>query len=335
MSSAMFYQKGEEKSVLCGLCNHFCRIRPGQRGICGVRENRDGDLESLVYGKLIAAQLDPIEKKPLYHYLPGSLSYSVATVGCNFRCLHCQNSDISQLPRQNGPIVGKDTAPEEVVADALQVGAASISYTYTEPTIFFEFAYDTAVLAREAGLKNVFVSNGYMSEEALLTISPYLDAINVDLKGDDAFYKKVCKAKLEPVQRNIRQFVGLGVWTEVTTLVIPGYNDSDAQLEEVAGFLAETSPDMPWHVSAFHPSYRLLDAPPTSPGTIERAVKIGRQAGLHYVYAGNVSNMGDDTNCPQCGQSLVQRSYFRVLRNSVSKGRCPICGRSIAGVWGD
>lgn len=333
MTEAMFYEK-LDGDVRCGLCNQFCRIRSGKRGICGVRENQDGVLETLVYGKLIIAMhVDPIEKKPLYHFLPGHLSYSIATVGCNFRCLHCQNADISQMPAERDTIPGSYVEPETVVAEALDAGCRSVAYTYTEPTVFFEYALDVARLASESGLKNVFVSNGYMSEEAVRTIEPYLDGINIDLKGDDNFYKKVCGARLEPVKKNIELIWNLGIWVEVTTLLIPGYNDSDSQLKETAEFLAGVSPEIPWHVTAFYPTYKLRDAPPTSAETLRRAIRIGREAGISYVYGGNIPGEDENTICPRCGQVLVERSAFRIVKNNITGGKCPHCDRSIVGVW--
>lgn len=332
MKEALFYQR-LNGAVRCGLCHHFCKIQPGKRGICGVRENHEGELNTLVYGRLIAMNVDPIEKKPLYHFLPGSLSYSIATVGCNFRCKHCQNADISQLPVDAHRIAGEDVTPEEVVAGALQSTARSISYTYTEPTIFFEYALDVAVLARQAGLKNVFVSNGYMSKEAVQTISPYLDAINVDLKGDAPFYRQVCGAELEPVKQNIALLWELGIWVEVTTLIIPGYNDSEAQLRETARFLASVSTDLPWHVTAFYPTYRLRDARRTSAGDLRRAIQAGREAGLEHIYAGNVPGESDKTLCPQCGEVLVDRFAMRTMHNRIVDGKCPQCHTPIAGRW--
>jgi len=333
MTEAMFYDKLEGGDVRCGLCNHRCRIKPGKRGICGVRENQEGTLKSLVYGKLIAMHVDPIEKKPLYHFMPGHLSYSIATVGCNFRCLHCQNADISQMPAERGIIAGDYVPPEDVVSEAISAKCLSIAYTYTEPTIFFEYAYDVAKLAAGKGLKNVFVSNGYMTENAARTIEPYLDGINIDLKGDDEFYKKVCGARLDPVKRTIELMWNLGIWVEVTTLLIPGYNDSDSQLEDIAQFLAGISSDIPWHVTAFYPTYKLKDAPPTSAQILRRAIKIGKKAGIKYVYGGNIPGEDEDTLCPDCGKSLVDRFGFRVTRNSVVDGKCPDCGEKVAGVW--
>jgi pyruvate formate lyase activating enzyme len=329
---AQFWQK-LNGDVRCSLCHQECRIRPEQRGLCGVRENRDGNLMTLVYGKLVAANVDPIEKKPMFHFLPGSLAYSIATAGCNFRCLHCQNAEISQLPRERGSIPGSFMPPAEAVAEAKAYRCKSISYTYTEPTVFFEYAYDMCLLAREGGLKNVFVSNGYMGEEAAAKIMPILDGINIDLKGDDQFYKKVCGARLEPVQRNIELMHESGVWVEVTTLIIPGYNDSQEQLQEIAEFLAGVSTDIPWHVSAFHPMYRMKDVPSTGAAALRRGVEIGRKAGLEFIYTGNIPGESEGTRCPVCGEDLVERLGYRVMRNSVVDGRCPQCRTAIPGVW--
>jgi pyruvate formate lyase activating enzyme len=333
MTEAMFYEKIDGGDVRCGLCSHRCRIKPEKRGICGVRKNDGGTLNTLVYGKLIAMHVDPIEKKPLYHFIPGHLSYSIATAGCNFRCLHCQNADISQIPAGEGVIPGQFVEPERVVAEALAAGCLSIAYTYTEPTIFFEYALDVSRLAVEKGLRNVFVSNGYMTEEAARTIEPYLDAINVDLKGDDEFYKKVCGARVEPVKRTIELLWSLGIWVEVTTLLIPGYNDSDEKLRDIAEFLSGICPDIPWHVTAFYPTFKLRDAPPTAAKTIRRAAEIGRGAGLHFVYGGNIPGEDENTTCPRCGEALVERLGFRVARNGVVDGRCPSCGEEVAGIW--
>jgi pyruvate formate lyase activating enzyme len=330
---AQFWEKRDAGDVQCILCNQFCRIKPGKRGICGVRENQEGVLKTLVYGNPIAANVDPIEKKPLYHFLPGSLAYSIATMGCNFRCLHCQNADISQAPRETGRVSGEFVPPEEVVSEAQAYGCRTIAYTYTEPTMFFEYASDVAVLAKEKELKNVFVSNGYIGEGAARKIIPQLDGINIDLKGDDEFYKKVCGARAEPVRKNIELMWKEGVWVEVTTLLIPGYNDSEEQLRGLASFLAGVSPDMPWHVSAFYPTYKLRDAPPTGVESMRRALKIGQEAGIRYVYAGNISGESDDTFCPVCKEMLVERSRFMVLKDAIVDGHCPKCGTKIAGVW--
>ena len=329
---AQFWQK-LDGNVQCILCHQLCKIKPGKRGICGVRENQEGSLMTLVYGNLIAANVDPIEKKPFYHFLPGSLAYSIACMGCNFRCLHCQNADISQMPKEDGRILGEYAPPEVVVADAKAYRCKSIAYTYTEPTMFFEYAYDVCIPAREVGLKNVFVSNGYIGDEAATKLMPVLDGINIDLKGDADFYKKICGARVEPVKKNIERMWKEGVWVEVTTLLIPGYNDSDEQLKGYAEFISSVSPDVPWHVSAFYPTYKLTDIPRTGAESLRRGVKAGRDAGLRYVYAGNLPGVSEDTNCPECQEVLTKRSGFGVMRSSVSDGQCPHCKTPIAGVW--
>ena len=333
MKEALLYDKLEDQKVRCNLCNHRCLIGEGKQGLCQVRVNQGGTLYSLVYGKLVAENVDPIEKKPLFHVQPGSRSYSIATCGCNFRCLHCQNHEISQMPRDESRIIGWEVSPREVVRKAKASGCTSISYTYTEPTIYFEYALDVAKLAREAGLLNVFVTNGYMTSEALDTFHPYLDAANVDLKAaTDDFYKKICGARMEPVKESIRKMFSLGVWVEVTTLIIPGLNDDPEGLREIARFLLSISPDIPWHVSAFHPMYRLMDRPRTSASTLRRARELGLAEGLKYVYCGNIPGEGEDTHCPRCGTSLIRRIGFRVLENNVKDGHCPECGEAIQGL---
>jgi pyruvate formate lyase activating enzyme len=320
--------------VHCFLCAHHCRVEPGDLGLCGVRENRDGVLYTLVYGCPVSTAVDPIEKKPLFHFLPGSFSYSLATVGCNFSCSFCQNADISQMPRDRGRIVGRPLSPEQVVVAAREAGCASISYTYTEPTIYYEYARDTARLASRAGLKNVFVTNGYMTAETLVDIDGDLHAANVDLKSfSDDFYRTTVGARLKPVLDSIRRLWGMGVWVEVTTLVIPGRNDGDDELRSLASFVASVSPDIPWHVSRFHPTYRLLDVPPTPLTSVEKALRIGREEGLLYVYGGNVpGHSSESTACPGCGAALIERQGFRIRTDVVNHGRCPRCGRGIAGV---
>jgi pyruvate formate lyase activating enzyme len=335
MRQAMFQERKEQKKVQCGLCSHRCVISPGKRGICAVRENQEGILYSLVYDKVVARNIDPIEKKPLFHFLPGSLSYSIATPGCNFRCKHCQNADISQLPRdQGGMILGEKVAPGEIVEAAGRNRCSSISYTYTEPTIYYELAFDTAKLAAEAGLKNVFVTNGYITAEALKEIRPYLHAANIDLKGyTDDFYRNICGAKLQPVLDSIRLYRELGIWIEITTLVIPGHNDSDEQLMGIAKFIKSVGEDIPWHVSRFHPTYKLTDRHRTPFETLKRARQIGLDAGLRYVYEGNIPGEGEETFCWSCKRLLIKRIGFSVQANSVKKGMCPYCGARIDGIW--
>lgn len=329
----MFYERLGEGKVRCFLCAQHCIISPGKRGICAVRENIDGTLFSLVYGKVIARHIDPIEKKPLFHFYPGSRSYSIATVGCNFRCLHCQNYDISQYPKIYPDIPGEEMTPEEVVREAEITGCESISYTYTEPTIFFEFAYDCARLAHEKGIKNVFVSNGYTSPEATRTIAPYLDGNNIDLKGDDNFYKKVAGARLQPVLDTIKLMKELGVWVEVTTLIIPTYNDSEDFLRWVAEFIRSVDPSMPWHVTQFYPTYKLTDQPRTPISTLRRAREIGLKAGLKYVYEGNVPGEGgENTYCSECGELLIERFGFSLTTVKMKNSKCSNCGAKIEGI---
>jgi pyruvate formate lyase activating enzyme len=335
MKEALLYSPSEEGKVRCHLCNHRCLILPSQRGLCGVRENRGGTLYSLVYGRAVALNPDPVEKKPLFHFLPSTISFSIAAVGCNFRCLQCQNHEISQLPITAKRIEGRPVSPEEIVSLALQAGARSISYTYTEPTIYFEYALETAQLAREAGLRNVFVTNGYMTEEALRMIQPWLDAANVDLKSyDEAFYKRVCGARVEPVLDNLKLMKDLGIWVEVTTLVIPTLNDSDRELEAIARYLSSLGPEVPWHVSAFFPTYKMIDLPRTSAASLHRARRLGMEAGLRYVYCGNVpGDDGETTFCRGCGRRLIERAGFRVIRNDLVGGACGQCGVAVEGVW--
>lgn len=335
MKQAMFQEAREAKKVQCSLCSHRCLILPGKRGICAVRENRDGILYTLVYDKVIARHIDPIEKKPLFHFLPGSLSYSIATAGCNFHCKHCQNADISQQPRHLGGMMrGEKVSPSAIVEAALKERCESISYTYTEPTIYFELAYDTARLAAGAGLKNVFVSNGYTTPEALREIKPYLHAANIDLKGyTEDFYRTICGARLQPVLDSIRLYRELGIWLEITTLVIPGHNDSDEELKGIAQFVKSIGEDIPWHVSRFHPTYKLTDKPVTPVDTLKRARRIGQDAGLRYIYEGNVPGEGEDTLCWSCGKTVVQRIGFSVRENLVKDGKCGFCGVQIAGFW--
>lgn len=336
MMEALLYEKLPDRKVRCRLCHHRCTVKPGRRGICNVRENQDGLLNTLVYGKLIARHIDPIEKKPLFHVMPGSLSYSIATVGCNFSCRFCQNADIAQMPAdRDGMILGDTVSPEAVVRSAEKGGCRSIAYTYTEPTVYFEMAFETARIARQRGILNVFVSNGYMTPEAVEKIRPFLDAANIDLKAfSDDFYKTYCGARLEPVKETLKAMKKAGIFLEVTTLVIPGLNDAPEEMAALAGFIAaELGPETPWHVSRFHPVYRLTDRPPTPVATLIEARDIGLAAGLKYVYMGNVPGSGgEDTSCPGCGKTVIRRQGFHVSKNRLKNGSCPECGEKIHGL---
>jgi pyruvate formate lyase activating enzyme len=336
MNEAGFWESLADQKVHCHLCAHECKIDPGKRGICRVRENRNGTLYSLVYGRIISENIDPIEKKPLFHFLPGSSSYSIATVGCNFGCLHCQNFEISQYPRlHEGEIIGQPRSPEDIVAAALKSQSASISYTYTEPTIFLEFAQDTARLARVRGLRNVFVSNGFMTEPSAKALAEVIDADNIDLKSfRDDHYRKVCKARLQPVLDTIVRLKQLGVWVEVTTLVIPGLNDATEELTDIAQFIKGVGVGVPWHVSAFYPTYKMLDRPRTPVATLLKAREIGLKAGLRYVYTGNIPGEGgESTFCYACGELLIDRVGFLIRGYHLQEGKCPKCQAEIDGVW--
>jgi pyruvate formate lyase activating enzyme len=332
---ALLYETLDGGSVACGLCRHRCRIEPGERGVCGVRLNRAGRLFTLVYGEVIAAHVDPIEKKPLFHFLPGTQSLSVATLGCNFRCSFCQNWQISQGSKGEGAdLGGRRMDPKDIVAAALRQGCRSISYTYTEPTIYFEYALETARLAVEQGLSNVFVTNGYMTPEAVGAIRPFLHACNVDLKSfREGFYRKMCGARLAPVLESIRLLRDSGIWVEVTTLVIPEQNDSEQELTEIAAFLADVDRDIPWHLSRFHPDFQYLESSATPVDTLRRALDIGRSQGLRHIYLGNVWGEAEDTACPSCGFTVISRRGYSITADRLEQGKCPSCGNAVAGIF--
>jgi len=335
LKEALFYEKKENDVALCRLCHHHCRIGDGAGGLCGVRENRAGILSSMVYGRTVAEHIDPIEKKPLFHFLPSSTSYSISTVGCNFRCRHCQNYEISQYPHvADVESIGRQRSPESIVDAAVAGACRSISYTYVEPTIFYEFAYDCAILAHQRGLKNVFVSNGYMGTEVAKSMAGVIDGVNIDIKAfTEEFYHQVCGAKLAPVLENVQLLHDLGLWLEITTLVIPGWNDSDAELREIAGFIKGVDANIPWHVTAFHPTYKMLDRAPTQAASLRRAMDIGFEEGLRFVYCGNIPDSGgESTHCPACQSLLVDRHGFKAV-SSLLEGHCHTCGESIVGVW--
>jgi pyruvate formate lyase activating enzyme len=327
-----------DQAVQCTACEHWCTLKPGEVGKCQVRLNEGGHLVSLVYGRAAAAHLDPIEKKPLFHFLPTQPAFSIGTLGCNLHCPFCQNWNISQ-PGQlahHPARLGQPLAPEEIVRLCRERAIPIIAYTYNEPTVFFEYTLDTAKLAVEDGIRNVYVSNGFQTLEAIDAIAPYLHAINVDLKAfSDHFYRRVCGGRLQPVLRNIAHMVKeTQIWVEVTTLVVPGTNDSDGELREMAGFLASTSRDIPWHLSAFHPDYQMLNRPATPRTTLERAYAIGVEAGLRYVYVGNlIDAKRSSTFCPQCGEMVVSRTGYQVKPRWEVAGHCPACGAGVAGVW--
>ena len=334
MHPARLWKSLKNNTVQCRLCSHFCVIEHGHRGICGVRANQEGELFTLVYDRAAAVNIDPVEKKPLYHFLPGTRTLSFGTMGCNLGCSFCQNYTLSQPPRQGKTVQGQPVTPASLVQAALDGNCRSISYTYSEPTIFFELMQDTAALAKEKGLANIIVSNGFMSPQCLEELAPLVDAANIDLKAfTPDFYEKVCQARLEPVKTNLARMRELGWWLELTTLVIPGLNDSDQEFAAAAAFIAETlGPDTPWHLSRFHPDFELLDRPPTPVATLEKAWKAGIHAGLNYVYLGNLAECPHNgTICPGCGKELLVRSGFAVENKGLDQGVCSACGRTIAG----
>ncbi len=335
MVEALLYKRLEKKAVRCTLCNHRCTIQEGQRGRCSVRENRDGTLYSLVYGQLVAAAADPIEKKPIWHVAPGSLAFSVASVGCNFSCHFCQNAHISLMPPDDKALRGAITTPEETVAQALAAGARSLAFTYTEPTVAFEFVLETARLARAKGLFTILVTNGYMTFEAIDLLAPHLTCANVDLKAyTPEFYTTYCRASLEPVKDTIIYLHQKKVFLEITTLLIPGLNDSMAEVGEMAHFIAQgPGRDTPWHLSQFYPSYRMTDRPPTPMETLLSARDVGIDAGLRYVYTGNLpKNTGENTFCYGCGRAVIQRSGYRLMAVDIKDNRCSFCGTHINGI---
>jgi pyruvate formate lyase activating enzyme len=336
MQEARLWKPLKGDTVQCRLCSHFCVVGPGDRGICGVRENREGRLVALNYGRVAALNLDPVEKKPLYHFQPGSRTYSFATSGCNMNCAFCQNWSLSQSPREGGRVDGRTMTPAQLVDEARRLKAMSISYTYTEPTIFFELMQDTARLAAGEGLSNIMVSNGFMSRECLDELGLLMDAANVDLKSfSDDFYKDVCGARLKPVLENLVHIRhDLGWWLEVTTLLIPGRNDSADELDRLTDFLAgELGVDTPWHISRFHPDYRMTDVAATRADSLEAAYAMGRDKGLKFVYIGNVPGSDrQQTLCPGCGMVLVDRAGFSSSRPAIRHGRCQGCGAVIPGV---
>jgi len=333
MKEAQLYMRLDKLQVHCQLCAHHCKIPEGKFGFCGVRQNISGILYTHNYAKLVAANVDPVEKKPLYHFLPGSLTFSIASAGCNFRCGFCQNWEISQWSLQHQQ-AGEVFSAKKVIQLALQSNCRSIAYTYTEPTIYFEFVLETAKLAKAAGLRNIFVTNGYSSQEAIVLLAPYLDAANIDLKFfKESSYQSICFAKLGPVLDSIQLFHAAGVWVEITTLIIPGRNDAVEELTSMAKFIAGVNQDIPWHLSRFHPDYKFKDYPPTSERTLKLAYDLGRNQGLSYVYVGNFGAWGQDTRCSKCRKLLIKRDGFNVLETHLVGNQCMFCQTALPGVF--
>jgi len=320
--------------VKCQLCPKGCVISEGHRGDCRVRENRGGKLYTMVYGNPCAVHVDPIEKKPFYHFYPTAAAFSIATAGCNLHCLYCQNWSISQSPPEETENV--DLPPEQVVAMALQTRSPVIAYTYAEPTVFYEYMLDTARLGRESGLKSVVVSAGYFNPEPLKELCQAVDAIKIDLKGFNRdFYRKVCFATLDPVLETIRIIHESGIHLEIVNLVVPSLNDNEDELREMARWIVDNvGPDVPIHYSRFYPQYKLTNLPPTPVEKLERARQIALDAGIRYAYVGNVpGHPGDNTYCHHCGQMIIQRQGFAVVAYHIKDGKCEFCGQAIPGVW--
>jgi len=335
LKRAVLWDSAADNKVRCKLCAHRCVIADGKPGRCCVRRNIDGVLYSLNYYKVCSANPDPIEKKPLFHFQPGTSSFSVATMGCNFRCEFCQNWQISQAAIEDGGIDGQAISAEQIVTAAVRSGCSSIAYTYTEPTIFMELCADCGREGRKHGLSNVFVSNGYMTREAVEFAAEWLDGINVDLKAfSEDYYKRLCKARLEPVLETIKYIAKeTNIWLEITTLLVPGENDSEDELRRLAGFIvSDAGADVPWHISRFHPQYKYLDSVATPTSSLELAERTGKEAGLHYVYLGNVPGVkSESTFCYNCGRMLIERFGYRIAANHVKDSCCPDCGARIAG----
>jgi pyruvate formate lyase activating enzyme len=337
-SKAWLSKELQDKKVLCLACAHACKLNKDEHGICGVRKNKDGQLMLRVYGLASAMNIDPVEKKPLFHFLPDTSTFSLGTVGCNFKCKFCQNWGISQYPQtHNFQVFGHKLSPKKAVELALNYKCSSISYTYNEPVVFFEYTYDIAKLAKEFGLKNVYVTSGYETTKALEILSEVIDAMNIDLKSfNNNFYQNLCSAKLKPVLEAIKFAHKKGIWIEVTTLIIPSENDSEKELRDIAKFLVDVDSSIPWHVSAFHPDYLLKNKPPTPPETLIDAYHIGKEEGLKYVYVGNYSNEKfESTYCPKCNFRVIDRRGHlgQYVSNNLVEGKCPNCGYAVEGIW--
>ena len=326
-----FYRRQKTGKIKCLLCRHYCELSEGQTGVCGVNKNEGGKLINLVYGKVAALNIDPIEKKPLYHFLPGTTALSLGTVGCNMQCDFCQNWQISQ----EKTILQKDfISPEQIVNLAVKYKSQTIAYTYNEPTVFYPYVRDIALSAQKKGLKNIMVTNGIESEEVLNDMKGIIDAVNVDFKAfDENYYKKELKAPFT-VRESLQLMKNNGIWVEVTTLIIPGINDDERQLKQIADFIVnKLGSDTPWHISAFHPDYKMKDKQATPYETIEKAYQTGIKAGLKFVYIGNVLRLKNITYCPVCHKILIERIGYQILNKHIVKGKCAYCNTKIPGIW--
>lgn len=327
----MHYYKTEGSRLVCLLCAHYCHLKEEQIGICGVNQNIDGTIKNLVYGHPVAMHVDPVEKKPLYHFLPDTRAFSIGTIGCNFKCPFCQNWSISQ---EKSLHVKEYFAPQQIIEMALKYECASIAYTYNEPTIFYPYAKDIAILAHEKGMKNIFVTNGFESSEVIDDMVGVIDAANIDLKSfNHDYYKKELGGGLETILENLKHFKRNGIWIEVTTLIVPTKNDSDEELNSIAFFIAkELGSETPWHISAFHPDYHEQGLPSTSIETLKRAETLGKKAGLKHIYIGN-AGLENPTRCVTCNAVLITRKHFEVMENHLIDGCCPKCNTKLIGVF--
>jgi len=339
VADAWLSKELKDKKVLCLACAHACKLAPGEYGKCGVRVNENGKLKLTVYGLAAAAHIDPVEKKPLFHFLPNSKVFSIGTLGCNFCCQFCQNWEISQHPQtHNYEVFGQDLPPEKIVELSIETGCKSIAYTYNEPIVYFEYTYDSAKLAHEKGLKNIYVTSGYETRKAIDELAPFIDAMNIDIKFfKDESYQKISCARLKPVLEAIKYAHSKGIWIETTTLIIPGVNDSDQEIREIAKFQADLDPNIPWHISRFHPDYKMLDIPSTAIETLRRAYEIGKEEGLKFIYVGNYPDTDrESTYCPNCGFKVIDRYGYigETVHNHLTKDfNCPKCGTHIPGIW--
>jgi len=335
LKEALYYKKLGEKNVQCQLCPHFCFLKEGETGRCHVRKNINGKLISLVYNKPCSLAIDPIEKKPLYHFLPGEKTLTLATAGCNLACKHCQNWEISQCSPEK--VRSLNIKPEDIIREAKENKSKIISYSYTEPSIYYEYMLDIAKLAKKAKIKNVTVTNGFINPEPLNELCKYIDASNIDLKSiENEFYERVCGARLEPVLEAIKIMHKKGVWIELTNLIIPGLNDSYEEINRLVDWVRKNlGLQVPLHFSAFYPTYKMLNLPPTSPSILKKARNIALNKGLEYVYTGNIrDDEGNNTYCPKCKKLLIKRDMFSIIENNLKKGKCSYCNHKISGFWG-
>ncbi|MBI4448367.1 AmmeMemoRadiSam system radical SAM enzyme [Candidatus Woesearchaeota archaeon] len=333
MKEAMHYKKLKGEVVQCQLCPQFCILKDKAIGKCRARKNVEGKLYSLVYGFPCTASIDPIEKKPLFHFLPGSKAFSIGSTGCNMICIFCQNWKISQADFEE--VAHRSFSPKEVVCEAVDAGCESIAYTYAEPTIFYEYVLETAKLARKNGLRNVMVTNGFVNPEPLKELYKHIDAANVDLKGfSEEYYQKICGARLKPVLESIKLLKKMGVWFEITNLVIPKLNDSESMIRAMCIWIKkELGDNYPLHLSRFFPMYKLTNIAATPPKTLMRAYEIAKEVGLKHVYIGNLGvGKEENTYCSKCGKALIKRRGFEILENTIKDGKCS-CNEKIAGVW--